>query len=63
MSELFRSAISYLSGGGGGGGGGERGSEYVGQVLDLGGGSKLRVKKVIAEGKRRWSRKGLKRMS
>ncbi len=52
MTELFSSAWSYLSGGGGaseaGSGGGSR---FVGQMVDLGGGNKLRVKKVIAEGK------------
>ncbi len=51
MSELLSSAWSYLSGGGGaaevGSGGGSR---FVGQVVDIGGGNKLRVKKVIAEG-------------
>ena len=58
MSDLFRSAFNYLSGGAGGGGGGERGSEYVGQILDLGGGSKIRVKRVIAEGEKEEEMKG-----
>ena len=49
MVDFLRSAVSYLSGGSGGG---ERGSEFIGQVVDLGGGFKLKVRKVIAEGKR-----------
>ena len=49
MVDFLRNAVSYLSGGSGGP---ERGSEFVGQVVDLGGGLKLKVKKVIAEGKR-----------
>lgn len=32
------------------GGGGSEANRFVGQTLDLGGGNKLRVKKVIAEG-------------
>ena len=46
MTELFRSAFGYLSGGRGG----ERGSEYLGQTLDLSEGSRIKVKRVIAEG-------------
>lgn len=49
MVDFLRNAVSYLSGGSGGG---ERGSEFIGQVVDLGGGIKLKVKKVIAEGER-----------
>ena len=49
MTELFRSAFNYL--GGGGSGGGERGSEFVGHVVELGERMKLKIKKVIAEGK------------
>jgi len=48
MSDFFSSALSYFSGGGSEGGAGNR---FVGQVVDLGGGNKLKVKKVIAEGK------------
>ncbi|XP_038056283.1 cyclin-G-associated kinase-like isoform X2 [Patiria miniata] len=44
MSELFRSALGLL-----GGGQGDRGSEFVGSQVELGD-TKLRVKKVIAEG-------------
>lgn len=44
MSNRF---MSYF---GGGGGGGSEASRFVGQLLDLGGGNKLKVKKVIAEG-------------
>jgi len=47
MSDFFSSALSYFSGGGSEGGAGNR---FVGQVVDLGGGNKLKVKKVIAEG-------------
>ena len=49
MTELFRSAFNYL--GGGGSGGGERGSEFVGHIVELGERMKLKIKKVIAEGK------------
>ena len=51
MVEFFRSAMSYLSGEGEGGGGGGGGSAFVGQTVDVGEGMKLKVKKVIAEGK------------
>ena len=54
MVEFFRSAMSYLSGegeGGSGGGGSGGGSAFVGQTVDVGEGMKLKVKKVIAEGK------------
>ena len=47
MSSRFSSALNYLSGGGAS----EGGSRFVGQTVDLGGGKKLKVKKVIAEGK------------
>ena len=45
--------MSYLSGEGegGGGGGSGGGSAFVGQTVDVGEGMKLKVKKVIAEGK------------
>ena len=49
MVEFFRSVMSYLSGEGEGGSGG--GSAFVGQTVDVGEGMKLKVKKVIAEGK------------
>lgn len=49
MAELFRSAFSYISSGIGGTGDDERGSELIGEVVELGE-LKLRVKKVIAEG-------------
>lgn len=45
MSDLFRSALGYLSGGQGG-----MGNDFVGQTVELGD-EKLRVKRVIAEGK------------
>lgn len=41
MSNLFK---SYF------GGGGSEANRFVGQLLDLGEGTKLKVKKVIAEG-------------
>ena len=47
MSNAFSSALNYLSGVGGESGG----NKFVGQTVDLGRGRKLRVKKVIAEGK------------
>lgn len=55
MTNRLSSALSYLSGHGGGSSGGgsgvsEGGSRFVGQTVDLGGGRKLKVKKVIAEG-------------
>lgn len=49
MVDFFRSAMSYLSGGEGESGGGG-GNAFVGQIVDLGDGMKLKVKKVIAEG-------------
>ena len=49
MSNPFSSALNYLSGHSGGGVS-EGGSRFVGQVVDLGGKRKLKVKKVIAEG-------------
>ena len=49
MSNPFSSALSYL-GGHVGGKVSEGGSRFVGQLVDLGGEKKLRVKKVIAEG-------------
>ena len=51
MVDFFRSAMSYLSGEGEGGGGSGGGSAFVGQTVDVGEGMKLKVKKVIAEGK------------
>ena len=52
MVEFFRSAMSYLSGEGEGGGSGSGGgSAFVGQTVDVGEGMKLKVKKVVAEGK------------
>ena len=47
MSDFFSSALNYFTGGSDGG----ASSRFVGQVVDLGGGDKLKVKKVIAEGK------------
>ncbi len=47
MSNPFSSAFNYLSGQGGGS---EGGNKMVGQTVDLGGSSKLKIKKVIAEG-------------
>lgn len=53
MAELFRSAksaFSYISSGiGGTGGEDERGSELIGEIVELGD-LKLKVQKVIAEG-------------
>ena len=46
MSDLFRSALGYLSGSQG-----DRGNDFVGQTVELGD-EKLRVKRVIAEGRR-----------
>ena len=43
--------MSYLSGEGEGGGGSGGGSAFVGQTVDVGEGMKLKVKKVVAEGK------------
>ncbi|PIK59744.1 putative cyclin-G-associated kinase [Apostichopus japonicus] len=45
MTDLFRSALGYLSGGQN-----ERGSEFVGQLVELGK-MKLKVKRIIAEGR------------
>lgn len=45
MSNPFSSALNYFSGQGS-----EGGSRFVGQVVDLGGKRKLKVKKIIAEG-------------
>lgn len=50
MSNPFSSALSYLGGQVGGRGVSEGGSKFVGQLVDLGGERKLKVKKVIAEG-------------
>ena len=47
MSNRFAAALSYLSGHGGT----SEGSRFVGQTVDLGDGSTLKVKKVIAEGR------------
>ena len=47
MSDFFSSALSYFGGGSDSGGG----SRFVGQTVDLGEGNKLKVKKVIAEGR------------
>ena len=44
MSEFIRSALGYFSGSSG------EENEFVGQTVDLGGGNKLKIKKVIAEG-------------
>ena len=50
MADIFRSAFSYISSGiGGNSGENERGSELIGEIVDLGN-LKLKVKKVIAEG-------------
>ena len=46
MSDFWNSALSYF-----GGGSDSSGSRFIGQTVDLGEGNKLRVKKVIAEGK------------
>ena len=46
MSNPFSSAMNYLSSHGS-----EGGSRFLGQTVDLGSGRKLRVKKVIAEGR------------
>lgn len=46
MADIFRSAISYFSGGGGT----SRGSDFLGQTVQLGDGLTFMVKKVIAEG-------------
>ena len=51
MADLFRSAFSYISSGiSGSTGENERGGELVGEIVELGE-LKLKVKKVIAEGK------------
>ena len=50
MSNPFSSALSYLGYGGGDKGLSEATNRFVGQIVDLGGESKLKVKKVIAEG-------------
>ncbi len=48
---MFRSAFSYISSGiGGNSGENERGSELIGEIVELGN-LKLKVEKVIAEGK------------
>jgi len=44
MSEFIRSAFGYFSGTSG------EENEFVGQTVELGGGNKLKIKKVIAEG-------------
>ena len=49
MSNPFSSALSYL-GYGGNKGVSEAAARFIGQLVDLGGDSKLKVKKVIAEG-------------
>lgn len=46
MSDLFKSAFGYFSSSSAGG----QGNELLGQVVEIGN-VKLRVKKVIAEGK------------
>lgn len=51
MVDFFRSAMSYLSGEGDAGGGSGGGNAFVGQTVDIGDGMKLKVKKVIAEGR------------
>ena len=52
MADLFRSAFSYISGSVSGGSiGSERGSEMIGEMVELGE-LKLKVKKVIAEGEK-----------
>ena len=51
MVDFFRSAMSYLSGEGEAGGGSGGGNAFVGQTVDIGDGMKLKVKKVIAEGR------------
>ena len=48
MSDFFSSALSYFTGGSEGG----ASNRFIGQVVELGGESKLKVKKVIAEGKK-----------
>ncbi len=50
MSNPFSSALSYLGYGGSDKGISEAASRFVGQIVDLGGESKLKVRKVIAEG-------------
>lgn len=54
MADLFRSAFTYLSSGIGASGENERGSELIGEIVELGE-LKLKVKKVIAEGNYRCS--------
>ena len=50
MADIFRSAFTYISSGiGGAAGESERGSELIGELVELGE-LKLKVKKVIAEG-------------
>ena len=44
MSEFIRSAFGYFSGTSG------EDNDFVGQLVDLGGGNKLKIKKVVAEG-------------
>ena len=44
MSEFFRSALGFF------GATSSEDNDFVGQVVDLGGGNKLKIKKVIAEG-------------
>lgn len=44
MSEFIRSALGYFSGTSG------EDNDFVGQIIDLGGKNKLKIKKVIAEG-------------
>ena len=54
MTDFFKSAFGYLGGGGGLGGAGgamSQDNDFVGQCVELGD-QKLRVKRVIAEGKR-----------
>lgn len=46
MSDLFKSAFGYFSSSSAGG----QGNELLGQVVEIGN-VKLRVKKVVAEGK------------
>ncbi len=46
-ADIFRSAFTYISGGANGES--ERGSELIGEIVEMGE-MKLKVKKVIAEG-------------
>lgn len=49
--SLFQSAIDFLAGPGSGGAASRDQNDFVGQIVELGD-MKLRIKRVIAEGKR-----------